>query len=234
MAAPDGRVQHAWRLGRITAAGLLDDQAAMARAALLLFEATGDCHRLDQAISLVDIAEKFFADNDGSFFTTAADATDVPLGDAMRPRTVADNVTPAGNGLMAEVLARLFHLTGDPAWAARARRVISAFSGLGSSLAAAPTLLAAADLLEAGTLVVVAGEKAAARDLLRSALTAPDPAICVLRADGAALPPGHPAHGKTAPAGAAAAFVCRAGACGLPIADAATLAARLRDRHATA
>ncbi len=35
MAAPDGRIQHAWRLGRVTAAGLLDDQAAMARAALV-------------------------------------------------------------------------------------------------------------------------------------------------------------------------------------------------------
>ncbi|MFZ0020429.1 MAG: thioredoxin domain-containing protein, partial [Acetobacteraceae bacterium] len=39
MSAPDGRVQHAWRLGRVTAAGLLDDQASMARASLALFEA---------------------------------------------------------------------------------------------------------------------------------------------------------------------------------------------------
>ena len=38
---------------------------------------------------------------------------------------------PAGNGLMAEVLARLFHLTGDPPGRTRARRVIGAFSGLG-------------------------------------------------------------------------------------------------------
>jgi uncharacterized protein YyaL (SSP411 family) len=234
MAAPDGRVQHAWRLGRITAAGLLDDQVAMARAALVLFEATGNRHRLGQAIDLVDVAEKFFSDQDGSFFTTANDAADVPLGDAVRPRTIADNVTPSGNGLMTEVMARLFHLTGNPAWAARARRLISAFSGLGTGLAAAPTLLAATDLLEAGTLVVVAGETETTRDLLREALAAPDPAICVLRADGAGLPPGHPAAGKAAPVGAALAFVCRAGVCGRPIADAATLAARLRDRQATA
>ena len=40
MSGPDGRVQHAWRLGRVTAAGLLEDQAAMARASLALFEAT--------------------------------------------------------------------------------------------------------------------------------------------------------------------------------------------------
>ena len=42
MSGPDGRVQHAWRLGRVTAAGLLEDQAAMARASLALFEATGE------------------------------------------------------------------------------------------------------------------------------------------------------------------------------------------------
>ncbi len=49
MSAPDGRVQHAWRLGRVTAAGLLDDQASMARASLALFEASGDPARLAQA-----------------------------------------------------------------------------------------------------------------------------------------------------------------------------------------
>ena len=46
MTAPDGRAQHAWRLGRVTAAGLLDDQAAMARAALALYEATGAARHL--------------------------------------------------------------------------------------------------------------------------------------------------------------------------------------------
>src|SRR5450631_3226817 len=36
-----GRLVHAWRAGRIGAAGMLDDYAAMARAALALFEASG-------------------------------------------------------------------------------------------------------------------------------------------------------------------------------------------------
>ena len=96
MAGPDGRVQHAWRLGRVTAAGLLDDQAAMARASLALFEATGDARRLDQAIRLAD-ATQAFADGHGGYYTTAADAADVPLA---RPRTAADNATPAGNGVL--------------------------------------------------------------------------------------------------------------------------------------
>jgi len=233
MRAPDGRLQHAWRLGRLTAAGLLDDQAAMARAALALFEATGDPIRLDQALALVAAAETFFADADGSFFTTARDAVDVPLGEAVRPRSVADNATPAANGLMAEVFARLFHLTGAPHWADRARRLITAFSGLGDRLTMATTLLAAADLLEEGTLVVVAGDPAlpATTALLQVVLAAPDPAICVLRAEQAALPDNHPAHGKTAPPGNAAAFVCRAAACEPPVSDPARLHARIRARE---
>ncbi len=148
LAGADGRVQHAWRLGRVTAAGLLDDQAAMARAALALFEATGDQARLAQAIRLAEAALASFSDDHGGFFTSAADATDIPLA---RPRTAGDNATPAGNGIMAEVFARLSHLTGDPVWRSRAEAVIRAFTGVEDQLAAMPTLLAAADLLEEAT-----------------------------------------------------------------------------------
>ena len=117
LGAPDGRVNHAWRLGRVTAAGMLDDQAAMARAPLALHEATGDPRRLEQAVRIAEAAVAHFADGAGGFFTTADDATDVPLA---RPRTAQDNATPAGNGLLAEVFARLWHLTGKPVWRERA------------------------------------------------------------------------------------------------------------------
>ena len=42
MPASHGGVSHAWRMGRVTAPGMIDDQAAMARAALALHEATAD------------------------------------------------------------------------------------------------------------------------------------------------------------------------------------------------
>ncbi len=129
MAAPDGRIRHAWRLGRVSAPGLLDDQAGMARAALALFEATGDSRRLDQALRLVEAANTWFSAPQGAYFTTASDAADVPLGPAARPRSAADQAVPAGNGVMADVLARLFHLTGEPIWRERAEAVIAAFSG---------------------------------------------------------------------------------------------------------
>ena len=233
MATPDGRVAHAWRLGRVAAAGLLEDQAAMARAALALFEATGEPARLDQALALVAAAETWFADAGASYFLTAADAVDVPFGAEGRPRNVADNATPAGNGMMAEVLARLYHLTGVPQWRSRAEALLRAFAGLGDSLSAAPGLLAAADLLNDGATVVIAGppDHPATRALVAAALAAADPAICVLRApDAGAVPPGHPAHGKLAPAGTPAAYICRDGTCEAPIGDAARLANRLRHR----
>ncbi|MBN9511079.1 MAG: thioredoxin domain-containing protein [Alphaproteobacteria bacterium] len=238
MRAPDGRMQHAWRLGRVAAAGLLDDQAAMARAALALFEATADDRYLADAIALAEAAERWFGAEGGGFRTSAADASDLPFGGTTRPRTAADDATPAANGVMAEVLARLYHLTGDARWRDRAQAVLAAFGGLGERLTACPTLLAAADLLEAGATVVVAGrpdtpEAAALRSVARAAA---DPAVCVLAAPSpAALPPLHPAYGKAPPAGtAAAAFICRAGVCSLPVADPRQLAAWLADRRAGA
>ena len=75
-----------------------------------------------------------------------------------RPRTAQDNATPAANGKLAEVFARLWHLTGDAAWRERAEALLRAFMGDADHLAQMPTLLAAADLLEAGATVVVVVE----------------------------------------------------------------------------
>ena len=111
--------RHAWRMGRVTAPGMIEDQAAMARAALALHEATARSGLSGDRERLVDAAQAPSPTAHGGFFSTAADAADVPLA---RPRTAADNATPAGNGIMAEVMAKLFHLTGDPAWRARATR----------------------------------------------------------------------------------------------------------------
>ena len=227
----DGRVAHAFRLGRVAAAGLLDDQAAMARAALALYEATGAPARLAQAIRLAEAALTWFADGAGGVFTTASDATDVPLA---RPRTAGDNAAPAGAGVLAEVFARLFHLTGAATWRLRTEALLRAFFATPEQGAGMPGLLAAADLLEEAATVVIAGppDHPMARALTAAALAAPDPGVAVLRApDAAALPAGHPAAGKTEGAAGAAAYLCRRGVCGLPIADPSALAAALAARR---
>ncbi|HUB46837.1 MAG TPA: thioredoxin domain-containing protein, partial [Acetobacteraceae bacterium] len=221
----DGRVSHAWRLGRVTASGLLDDQASMARAALALHEATGNPARLAQAIKLAEAARAHFSDGNGGFFTTADDAADIPLA---RPRTANDNATPAGNGLLAEVFARLWHLTGEPIWRERTEWLLRAFSGNPDQLAGMSTLLAAADLLEEAATVVVVGDPKAAESLAKAALSSPDPAVVVLRTDSPdGLPPQHPAYGKTAAPSGAAAYICRRQVCGLPVNEPAALAETL-------
>jgi uncharacterized protein YyaL (SSP411 family) len=201
----------------------------MARASLALYEATGEARRLADAIRLARAAEAAFPDGQGGYYTTAADAADVPLA---RPRTAADNATPAGNGLLAEVFARLWHLTGDSGWRDRAEALLRAFTGNPDQLAAMPTLLAATDLLEEAATVVIAGDGQQAQALATAALTCADPAVVVLRTpslDG--LPAGHPAFGKPAGAEGAAAYVCRRNVCGLPIADRRALAMALAVRN---
>ncbi len=230
LGGPDGRVQHAWRLGRVTASGLLEDQAALARAALTLHEATGAPERLTQAARLAEAALAHFADGQGGFFTTADDATDIPLS---RPRAAGDNATPSGNGMLAEAFARLHHLTGQSAWRTRAEAVLRAFSGNRDQFATMPTLLAAADLLEEAASVVIVGspDHPATEALAAAALAAADPAVVVLRAPAPeALPTEHPAYGKTAGESGAAAYLCRHSICGLPVSDPAALARTLRSR----
>jgi uncharacterized protein YyaL (SSP411 family) len=230
MSGPDGRVQHAWRLGRVTAAGLLEDQAAMARASLALFEARGEPARLAQAVRLAEAAVAAFSDGAGGFFTTAADATDVPL---MRQRTAVDSATPAGIGVLAEVFARLWHLTGVAVWRERAQALLRAFAGKPEQFAVMPTLLAAADLLEEAATVVIVGDPAHPRvqALAAAALAAPDPGVVVLRASSPdSLPADHPAFGKSAGSEGAAAYVCRRNVCGMPMTDGEALAGALSAR----
>jgi uncharacterized protein len=221
MGQPDGRIAHAMRRKRISAPGLLEDQAAMLRAALALYQATGDAARLAQGLRILTATEQNFADGEGAFFMSAADATDIF---APRVRPVQDGPTPSGIGLMAENYALLHHLTGGAEYRAKTEAILSAYGGKPERLGGAPLLLAATDTLENAVCAVITGN---APDLAAAALSAPDPAIVVLQISGGAeLSLDHPAYGK--PAGERAAYVCRAGSCSLPVSTPDELHALLR------
>jgi uncharacterized protein YyaL (SSP411 family) len=115
---------------------------------------------------------------------------------------------------------RLYHLTGEGDWRRSAENLIRAFTGTPDLLAQSPLLLAAADFLERGIVVVIAGplDDPSAIALARQALASPDPATCTLRTNGTAdWPENSPGHGKTMQDGAAAAYVCRGRTCSLPV-----------------
>jgi len=227
MAQPDGRIAHAYRAGKISAAGLLEDQAAMIRAALALYEATGEAARLERALHILAATEQFFSDGAGAFFTTAADAADLPAGEGFRARNVMDGPTPSGIGLMAENFSRFYHLTGNDAYRDKAEAVLAAYGGQKAALVGSPVLLAAADTLANATCIVITGAGDLLLPLHHAALAAADPGVCVLLApDAAALPESHPAHGKTS--SHPAAFVCQGSVCALPVTTPEALDALLR------
>ena len=220
---PDGRLVHSWREGRLGPDAMLDDVAAMALAALRLFEAGGDPARLGAAIAFAEAALSDFADADGGVTIVAANARDAPI---VRPRHADDGATPSGVGVLAETLATLWHITEAPIWRERAERLIQAFSG--GEVSRSPLLLAAADILERGGSI---GIEAALGDqvgdgLWRAALGGADPGMSVVRID-PANPPAALSGRPRAPF-APSAMVCRGGACSAPTADAATLRALIR------
>ena len=231
MTAGDGRLRHSWRHGRLKHPATLDDYANMIRAALLLYEATGRRDSLAQAESWAETVERHYADAAAGGYFMAADDTDMLI---LRPKSAADHATPSGNGLMAEAEARLFYLTGEDRWRARAERTIAAFSGeVERNFLPLATLLNASELLQSAVQVVIAGPRAAAdtRALLEAAhgLSLPNGIVLAVE-PGEDLPPDHPAAGKGPVDGRAAAYVCRGPVCSLPITDPAALRADLAGR----
>jgi uncharacterized protein YyaL (SSP411 family) len=231
MALPDDRLAHAMRFGRFRAIGLLDDLAHMARAALALYEATGDQTLLQQACAWVAAADRHHWDDAaGGYFQTADDADDV----LVRLKPIHDNAVPAANGIMVQVLARLAQFTGDDHYGRRAEAMLAAFAGdIANGFANMTSTLAGFEQLAFPVHVVVAGPSG--RDdtmaLVQAAAEAAVPTRVLARRDGGSdIPATHPAHGKGMIDGRAAAYVCRGQTCAPPVDEAALLRQALAAR----
>jgi len=226
-----GRLYHSWRNGVLKHQGTLDDHANMARAAIALFEVTGDRSLIEQAQAWVAVLDRHFWDGEsGGYFLAADDAADL----IVRPRNAHDNATPSGNGTMVGVLARLWYLTGETRYRERADALIAAFSGeLSRNFFPLTTYLNNIELLHGAVQVVVAGDPDAADTAaLRAAvhsLSLPN-LILTPVTPGTDLPDSHPAAGKGPVDGRAAAYVCRDMRCSLPVTDPAKLAEVLAGR----
>jgi uncharacterized protein YyaL (SSP411 family) len=221
----DYRLVHSFRAGQPGAMATLDDYAAMARAALVLYSALGNARYLDWARRWVDVLEHRYRDTDGGFFFTSDEATDL----IVRTKSAHDGPTPSGNGYMVGVFARLWLLTGEDNYRTRAEEVIRAFSGdLEKDAFALVTLVNESELLTraAQTVVIGTADDNQAKSLIKAALSAPQPNIVLQRIDpGTELAEGHPAQGKNQHENKATAYVCVGPVCSLPI----TTEAELRD-----
>ncbi len=217
----DQRLGHSWRAGTTLFPGLASDYAAMIRAALALYEASGERDLLDRALRWQHALDSHYGDREtGGYYLTADDAADLLL----RPHSTADDATPNPNAVAASNLVRLAALTGEHHWRAKADRLIEGIvSAQARNLFGHVALLNALDLRLRAAEIVVTGADAEA--LTQAALKLPFLDRIVLRAGSAAdLPAAHPAQEKIKAAPASAAFICVGERCSLPVSESGQIA----------
>ncbi|MBT7665305.1 MAG: thioredoxin domain-containing protein, partial [Rhodospirillaceae bacterium] len=169
------------------------------------------------AVAWMARVEEHFADQEqGGYFFSSDQATDV----IARMRHGHDNAVPSGNGVMVGNLTRLWLLTGDDTYRARADALARSFSvQLNSHGLAMTTLLNNVEVMLRPLQIVIIGDReddATAAMLSKvHGLPLPNKVLSVLPPD-QDLPAGHPAAGQKQIDGRVTAYACVGQTCSLP------------------
>ena len=205
--------------------GVADDYADMSRAALQLFEVTGDERFLEQAKAWTGVLDSHFWDNRINGYCFYADDAEQLF---VRPRMVFDNPAPSVNGTMLFVLTKLAMLTGNTEYMGRASTLANTFGNEANRmLNGAGTYLAGLEYLLNSLAIVVIGHKGHAKtqELMRAYWGKTVPSGMVMQIEpGEPLPPGHPATGRGMQGGHPTAYIVQAGNCSEGITNANDLA----------
>jgi uncharacterized protein YyaL (SSP411 family) len=225
LAAPDGRLFHAYRNGLAKAPATASDYANMTWAALRLFAATGSERYLEHARQWTGILDRHYWDRDrGGYFTAADDTADV----VVRLKAASDDAAPNANAIQLSNLIALAALTGEVDYDERARRLLKAFA---PAVALGPighcALLAAElDLDRLVQVAVSVTDGSTLRGELQQ-LSIPGALEFVAR-PGTPAGPGSLLSDKTAINGKSTAYVCIGPVCSAPIQNAKALQETLR------
>lgn len=122
----DNCLYHSWRAGKLGPKAYLDDYAAMIRGATALYSATGKADYLAAAEKWMAEAEKNLEDKKAGGFYLSPKQKPALIA---RPKTIHDQATPSGNGLMIQNFSALYHLTGKEAYRDGAEALLSTFAG---------------------------------------------------------------------------------------------------------
>ncbi|MFN3485289.1 MAG: thioredoxin domain-containing protein, partial [Planctomycetota bacterium] len=218
----DGTLLRTSREGEAKIEGYLEDYALWAAALLDLYETTFDSFWLLEARRWADRAVERFEDpSGGGFYVTPAGRADL----IARMREDYEGPLPTGNGTLALVFLRLYHLTGEEALRERAERTLASYAAaLERYPAGHATLLMAADFLKGPVREIVVSEGPGAEALLRVVRRRFVPLKGVARAG-----PGAPAlpllEGRGPLEGKAAAYVCENRTCRAPVTEPSELEA---------
>jgi uncharacterized protein YyaL (SSP411 family) len=231
MRTGDGGLFATARAGKAHVAGCLDDYAFMAQALVDLYESDFDASWLRAALELArKVQERFWDERLGGYFTAPASESLVA-----RTKNVHDGALPAGGGVQALTLVRLFELTEETWLWDAAQAAFGAHAALANRHPRLfSQLLCAVDFVaQRPRQIVLAGADAdpALEAMLRTVRATFAPARVVARArhgssDNAIIPAleGRLPSSAHSPARA---YVCRDRTCLAPAADAQQLVAQL-------
>jgi len=144
----DGTLLRIHRGGDSKIPGYLNDYAFYAEGLMELHRTTGKDRWLEFGLQVTDaMVDKFEDTEAGGFYFASEEHADLI---ARSKNLQGGGNLPSGNGVAAQVLLRVAAATGEPEYAASARRALESFSGLmaRAPLATESLLLATADLLE--------------------------------------------------------------------------------------
>lgn len=122
---PSGLFYRNYKNGKASIHGCLDDQVCMVKAAIALYQSTFDESYLLDAKKLLEIIIQHYheAETD-SFFYTGKDQEKL----IVRTREVTDNVIPASNSMMAEVLYYIGSYFANEEWINRSKKLCHSFN----------------------------------------------------------------------------------------------------------
>ena len=208
--------------------GFSDDYAQMARAALELWEVTGEARFLDDAKAWTNILNtQFWSETRGGYNYTANDAE--PL--IVRTRMIHDQPTPSTNATMLTVLTRIALISGDGDSGGRAQAILGTFADeINRNYITCGEMLNGFEYFINGLQIVVIGERNNPRtqELIHTVWGRSLPNRLLLVVDSADdLPEGHPAKGKPAQNGQPTVYLCQRNACSPPVTSAVTLSQAL-------
>jgi uncharacterized protein len=215
-----GRLRATWKDGHARHAGCLDDYAFLLDASLEILQLRWNADDLDFAIMLAEALLTHFEDPAGGGFLFTADDHEKLI---ERPRPLADDAMPAGNGIAALALNRLGCLLGEPRYLEAADRAVrSALPVIRRAPFAHCALLdALEEQLDPPEIVIVRGAPKRVADWARSArlVFAPRRLVFEIPADAGGLPVA--LSEKVAPEAGTRAWICRGTTC-LPPVDSLT------------
>ena len=229
----DGRLLASYKDGEARFPAYLDDHAFLLDALLELLQARWNSAHLEFAVQLAELLLSHFEDaEDGGFYFTADDHEAL----IYRPKPLADEAVPSGNGIAAFALQRLGFLLGETRYLDAAERTLRAgWQAIKEYPHGHVSLLTALEeYLNHPEIIVIRGdadEIARWRDAA-ARLYAPRRLVYAIAADTASLP-GALAE-RAASEGDTVAYRCLGTHCEMPVTTWEALAAQLSESRGNA